>query len=65
MVWVGSWAGSSVGSWVGPVLVPGCVAVGTGIGAGGIPSGGACAPSVAWPLVWASPSLPTDLLVLG
>ena len=47
MVWVGSWAGSSVGSWVGPVLVPGCGAVGTGIGAGGIPSGGACTPSVA------------------
>ena len=61
MVWVGSWAGSSVGSWVGPVLVPGCGAVGAWVGAGGISSGGACAPSAAWPSVWASPSLPTDL----
>ena len=51
MVWVGSWAGSLVGSWVGSVLVPGCGSVGTDIGAGGIPSGGACAPSAAWPSV--------------
>ena len=65
MVWVGSWTGSLVGSWVGPVLVLGCGAVGTGVGAGCIPSGGACAPSAAWPSVWASPSLPTDLRVLG
>ena len=50
---------------MGPVLVLGCGAVGTGVGAGSIPSGGACAPSAAWPLVWASPSLPTDLCVLG
>ena len=50
---------------MGPVLVPGCGAVGTWVGAGGISSGGACAPSVAWPSVWGSPSLPTDLLVLG
>ena len=50
---------------MGPVLVPGSGAVGSGIGAGGISSGGACAPSAAWPSVWASPSLPTGLLVLG
>ena len=50
---------------MGPVLVPGSGAVGTRVGAGGNPSGEACAPSAAWPLVWASPSLPTDLLVLG
>ena len=49
---------------MGPVLVPGCGAVGTWVGAGGISSGGACAPSAAWPSVWGSPSLPTDLLVL-
>ena len=36
---------------MGPVLVPGRGAVGTGMDAGGIPSGGACAPSAAWPLV--------------
>ena len=50
---------------MGPVLVPGSGVVGTGIGAGGFPSGGACAPSAAWPSVLDSPSLPTDLLVLG